>query len=294
MYISAYTFTHIDISHYFHIYLNVFNVYLVTLSYLTVWDAMDCSPPGSSVHEVFQAIYLNIYIKNPLSSHWGLKPQPNTSRFFLVSSFPCSYNTFSDSDFCCPQYIYLFALPINLFTQFPSTPVIYFLCHFHATPSPQPAVLDISISSPVWEVKGMWEKKELEKEVKMERAGKCLFIKVSLSWLFCYLPPKPCKMMQPIIVQSLSWVQPSASPWTAAHQHTTHNTLLQLFVCKYVCPLDYELWKRLISLPLFFPVVSTVPVTWWVLGNCIWCQWHKNNWDIIVLQELVGIINTIR
>ena len=30
-------------------------LWLVTQSCLTLWDPMDCSPPGSSVHGIFQA-----------------------------------------------------------------------------------------------------------------------------------------------------------------------------------------------------------------------------------------------
>ena len=41
---------------------------LAAQSCLTLWDPMDCSPPGSSVHGIFQARMLEWAV---LSSSWG-------------------------------------------------------------------------------------------------------------------------------------------------------------------------------------------------------------------------------
>ena len=47
---------------------------------LTLWDPMDCSPPGSSVHGIFQARILG-WIVVPNS---GDLPNPGTEPVFLV------------------------------------------------------------------------------------------------------------------------------------------------------------------------------------------------------------------
>ena len=46
-------------------------VCLVTQSYLTLWDPWDCSPPGSSVHEIFQARILEwVAMPSSRGSFW--------------------------------------------------------------------------------------------------------------------------------------------------------------------------------------------------------------------------------
>ena len=43
---------------------------LVTQSCLTLWDPMDCSPPGSSVHGILQARILEwVAFPSPLNPH---------------------------------------------------------------------------------------------------------------------------------------------------------------------------------------------------------------------------------
>ena len=75
-------------------------VYLVTQSYLTLWDPWDCSPPGSSVHEIFQARILEwVAMPSSRGSFWP-KDQNCAScisctagGFFFFFYFILLYNT---------------------------------------------------------------------------------------------------------------------------------------------------------------------------------------------------------
>ena len=46
--------------------------------YLTLWDAMDCSPPGISVHGILQARILE-WLATPSSFRWSSQPRDQTS-----------------------------------------------------------------------------------------------------------------------------------------------------------------------------------------------------------------------
>ena len=47
-------------------------LYLVTQSCLTLWDSMDCSPPGSSVHGILQARILEwVAMPSSRESSWS-------------------------------------------------------------------------------------------------------------------------------------------------------------------------------------------------------------------------------
>ena len=75
-------------------------VYLVAQSYLTLWDPWDCSPPGSSVHEIFQARILEwVAMPSSRGSFWP-KDQNCAScisctagGFFFFFYFILLYNT---------------------------------------------------------------------------------------------------------------------------------------------------------------------------------------------------------
>ena len=54
----------------------------------TLCDPMDCSLPGSSVHEIFQARVLE-WIAIPLTLNW---PQHNPTEIFILFSSPSLYN----------------------------------------------------------------------------------------------------------------------------------------------------------------------------------------------------------
>ena len=66
---------------------------LVTQSYLTLCDPIDCSPPGSSVHRIFQARILecNAIFSPRGSPHLGFESMSPAGRFF-TTEMPGKHN----------------------------------------------------------------------------------------------------------------------------------------------------------------------------------------------------------
>ena len=56
---------------YTHTYIHTMEYCVHAQSCLTLWDSMDCSPPGSSVHGIFQPRILEwVAISSPRGSSW--------------------------------------------------------------------------------------------------------------------------------------------------------------------------------------------------------------------------------
>ena len=92
---------------YFQLYSKVIQIYMHVLSHFchvpTLCDAMDCIPPGSSVHEILQARVLE-WVAMPSSrdySHPGIEP---TS---LMSPVPLAPPVCVCVCVCVPMYIYV-------------------------------------------------------------------------------------------------------------------------------------------------------------------------------------------
>ena len=81
--IQTCTHTYIDSHILFSLFLNWLNVLiekkkvrvLLAQSCLTLWDPMDCSTPGSSVHGILQTRILQARVLEPFPSPWDL-PDP--------------------------------------------------------------------------------------------------------------------------------------------------------------------------------------------------------------------------
>ena len=75
------------------------NVCSVTQSCLTLCDSMDCSPPGSSVHGIFQARILR---RVAIFFSWGSSRPKETILCLLCLLYPCDMQTIIISEKCPP------------------------------------------------------------------------------------------------------------------------------------------------------------------------------------------------
>ena len=90
-YVYIYTWTHCLIIYFNQIYLSLC---LVTQTCPTLCDSMECSPPGSSVHGIFQAIvleWIDISFSRG-SSHPGTEPGYLSLQTEALPSEPIDFN----------------------------------------------------------------------------------------------------------------------------------------------------------------------------------------------------------
>ena len=86
----------------------------VAQSYLTLSDPMDCSPPGSSIHGIFQARGLEWGAIAITYSSWSL---------ILFSNLPCHFSRVNESTFSCPKISHM-----PLYTTMESLSVVSVPC----------------------------------------------------------------------------------------------------------------------------------------------------------------------
>ena len=101
-------------------YMKVKSESEVTQLCLTLHDPMDCSPPGSSVHGIFQARVLNFYISSKLCSS-SMSHLPLYEAFSVLPSRN-DLLFFSASHVSHIHFIYSISIPFGAYLQTSNIP----------------------------------------------------------------------------------------------------------------------------------------------------------------------------